>query len=165
MRPILWNVGYDSILRINLPVGCSTVCYADDTLLIMGPSFREAMIRAELEATVIVRAIERLSLKVSINKTEAMAFMWEMPRASLRIGNTEIEVRTSMKYLGLVLDSKCLSGHFRRLFPKALSMTASSGRLTANIGGSGECRRRVYASVVLSVVLYEACFGSSGHDR
>ncbi|XP_018347292.1 PREDICTED: uncharacterized protein LOC108751555 [Trachymyrmex septentrionalis] len=35
-------------------------------------------------------------------------------------------------------------------------MAASLGRLTANIGGPGECRRRVYATVVMSVVLYRA---------
>ena len=47
-----------------VPVGCSTICYADDTLLMVrGPSFREAMVRAELGATVVVRSIE-LGLKV-----------------------------------------------------------------------------------------------------
>ena len=97
LGPTLWNIGYDSVLRIGLPVGCSSICYADDTLLVVrGPSFREAVVRAELGATVVVRAIERLGLKVSIKKTEAVAFAWEVPRASLRIGDMEIEVRSSI---------------------------------------------------------------------
>ena len=33
-------------------------------------------------------------------------------------------------------------------------MAAAIGKLTANIGGPGECRRRVYANVVMSVVMY-----------
>ena len=56
-----------------------------------GPSFREALIRAKLGAAIIIRAIERLGLRVSIAKTKAMAFMWEVPVAKIRIGNSEIE--------------------------------------------------------------------------
>ena len=37
-------------------------------------------------------------------------------------------------------------------------MAAAIGKLTVNIGGPGECRHRVYANVVMSVVLY-------GHRR
>ena len=33
-------------------------------------------------------------------------------------------------------------------------MAAAIGKLTTNIGGPGECRHRVYANVVMSVVLY-----------
>ena len=158
LGPTLWNIGYDSILRIGLPVRCSSICYADDTFLVVrGSSFREAVVRAELGAIVVVRAIERLGLKVSIKKTEAVAFACEVPRASLRIGDIEIEVKSSIKYLGLVLDSRwTFREHFQRLFPKALGTAVSLGRLTANIGGPGECRRRVYATVVMSVVLYGA---------
>ena len=137
---------------------CSTICYADDTPLVLkGPSFREAMVRAELGAT---RSIERLGRKVSLGKTEAVAFTWRVPRASLQIGDTVVEVKTTMKYLGLVLDSRwTFREHFERLFPKALA--ASLGRLTESLfnigtGGPDECRRRVYATVVQSVILYGA---------
>ena len=52
LGPILWNVGYNSILRLKLPWGCSAICYVDDTLLVIrDPSFREALIRTELSVT------------------------------------------------------------------------------------------------------------------
>jgi len=38
-------------------------------------------------------------------------------------------------------------------------MAMAIGRLTANIGGPSECQRRIYTSVVLSVVLYGPLFG------
>ena len=49
LGPILWNVGYDSILRFRLPIGCSVTCYADNTLLMAyADSFEEARVRAEM---------------------------------------------------------------------------------------------------------------------
>ena len=39
----------------------STLCYADDTLLIVrGPSFEEALLRAELGAAVLVEAMSQI---------------------------------------------------------------------------------------------------------
>ncbi|XP_018367045.1 PREDICTED: multidrug resistance-associated protein 4-like [Trachymyrmex cornetzi] len=32
LGPTLWNIGYDTVLRANMPIGCSVLCYADDTL-------------------------------------------------------------------------------------------------------------------------------------
>ncbi|CAK1587314.1 unnamed protein product [Parnassius mnemosyne] len=34
LGPPLWNIGYDWVLRADLPTGVSVVCYADDTLLL-----------------------------------------------------------------------------------------------------------------------------------
>lgn len=60
-----------------------------------------------------------------------------------------------MKYLGLTLDSRwTFREHFRRLLSKARKMEAAISRLTANIGGPGERRRKIYASVVMLVIQY-----------
>ena len=80
-------------MRVGLPLGCSVLCYADDILLVVrGPSVREA--------AVVVGAIKRLGLEVSIGKTEAIAFMCEVLNASIRIGDAvERKVELSpMKY-------------------------------------------------------------------
>jgi len=46
LGPTLWNLGYDSILRLKLPVGCSALYYADDTLLVVrGSSFCNTLTR------------------------------------------------------------------------------------------------------------------------
>ncbi|PZC76339.1 hypothetical protein B5X24_HaOG204786 [Helicoverpa armigera] len=34
LGPLLWNIGYDWVLRADLPSGVSVVCYADDTLVL-----------------------------------------------------------------------------------------------------------------------------------
>ncbi|KAG5324468.1 PO11 protein, partial [Pseudoatta argentina] len=67
-RPIclLSEAGYDSILRLRLPIGCSVICYADDTLLVAcAYSFEEARVKVEVGATFVIHSIERLGLRVS----------------------------------------------------------------------------------------------------
>ncbi|XP_018377655.1 PREDICTED: uncharacterized protein LOC108770518 [Trachymyrmex cornetzi] len=160
LGPTLWNIGYDKILRLYMPIGCATLCYADDTLVTASAdNFEEARVRAEIGTPAVVRAIERLGLKVSIVKTEAIAFMTEdIPRgAVIRIGGTVIPIGSTVRYLGLTLDSRwTFRDHFSALVPKAWGMATSLARLMANMGGPGERRRRTYAAVVMSVLLYGA---------
>ena len=63
-----------------------------------------------------------------------------------------IPVRSTLKYLGLFLDSRwTFQDHFRLLLPKARRMAAAIGKV-ANIGGPEEGKHRVYASIVMSAV-------------
>jgi len=44
LGPTLWNMRYD---LVGLSLGCSTICYTDDTLIVViGLSFEEALVRA-----------------------------------------------------------------------------------------------------------------------
>ncbi|XP_018360478.1 PREDICTED: uncharacterized protein LOC108759501 [Trachymyrmex cornetzi] len=62
-----------------------------------------------------------------------------------------------MKYLGLVLDGRLhFEAHFLALAPKAESMAAHLCRLMPNLCGPKEQVRRLYMSVVNSIVLYGA---------
>jgi len=67
-----------------------------------------------------------------------------------------VSVGSTLKYLVLVLDLRWTFRDHFRLFPKAWKMVITIGRLTTNIGGLGQDRRRVYTSVVMSVILYGA---------
>ena len=160
LGPTLWNVGYDSVLRQHLPIGCSVLCYADDTLLVARASdFEESRFRAEVGATYLVRYIESLGLRVSIAKTEAVAFTGGRIPENAYIGGGAgvVPIGSAVRYLGLILDSRwTFRDHFRSLMPKAWNMATALARITANIGGPGEKRRRMYASVVMSVILYGA---------
>lgn len=54
-----------------LPSGCTTLYYADDTVLIASEStFEEAIARAQAGVAAVVNAIKRLGLKVSPRKTD-----------------------------------------------------------------------------------------------
>nr|XP_033199450.1 uncharacterized protein LOC117161822 [Bombus vancouverensis nearcticus] len=75
----------------------------------------------------------------------------------LRLERAEIGVGTSMKYLGLTLDSHwTFSAGFERLAPSVEATANASGRLLPRLDGPEFGVRRLYAGVVRSKLLYGA---------
>ncbi|XP_013173182.1 PREDICTED: uncharacterized protein LOC106121894, partial [Papilio xuthus] len=75
LGPLLWNVGYDWVLRGPTLGGVSVVCYADDTLVLArGGNYREASVVATAGVAQIVGRIRRLGLTVALEKSEALCF-------------------------------------------------------------------------------------------
>ncbi|CAG9557742.1 unnamed protein product [Danaus chrysippus] len=162
LGPLLWNLGYDFVLRGALPTGLSVVCYADDTLVVArGDDLSEAKARAEAGAALIVRRIEMLGLRVGLGKTEALLFHGPRARlptgASINICGVPVELSPRMKYLGLTLDGKWnFREHFRGLVPRLLGTANALGRLLPNLGGPSVACRRLYTGVLRSMALYGA---------
>ena len=56
-------------------VGCLTLYYVNDTLIVARVlTLEEALLRAELRLAKVIRTIERLGLKESVDKTKIIAF-------------------------------------------------------------------------------------------
>lgn len=153
---------YDEVLDSVLPRGCSTFCYSDDTAVVAsGHDFAEVRARAELGAATIISAIEQLGLRVVRSKTEVAAFVGgctEFLTDSISIGGKRISVSRNINYLGVTLDSSLsFRDHFQRVLPKAEGVAAALGRLMSNLmRAPDEQRRRLYASIVHSIVMYDA---------
>jgi len=68
-------VGYDSVLRVDLPPGCEVLGYTDDTVVVVvRDSLSETIRRAHICVAIVVGEICQLGLRVSPHKTEIMAF-------------------------------------------------------------------------------------------
>ncbi|XP_025155964.1 uncharacterized protein LOC112588883 [Harpegnathos saltator] len=165
LGPLLWNVVYDRVLNARLEPGCEVICYADDTLVLAaGPSVEWASVRATFQVTYTVGSIAGLGLRVSAGKTVAAMFHGRRARGRappvevfVRVGDDYVEVRDSMKYLGVILDSRMsFRLHFEYVRTKVATIARALGRLMPNMRGPGEARRRLYATVMMSVVLYGA---------
>lgn len=50
LGPILWNVLYDTVLRLTLPDECSMIAYADDLALFMKAKDKDRVIENANEA-------------------------------------------------------------------------------------------------------------------
>lgn len=75
----------------------------------------------------------------------------------LAVNGVNIKIGTSLKYLGLVLDSRWSFGpHFERVVPRALAVANSLLRLLPNTRGLKDGARRLHAGVVRSVAMYGA---------
>ena len=98
---------------------------------------------------------------MALNKSEAMVFHGPRrappPDAHIVVGGARIAVESTMKYLGLVLDSRWDFGpHFRRLAPKLLGAAGALSELLPNLGGPSAACRRLYVGIVRSMALYGA---------
>ena len=80
---LLWNVAYYVVLRTVLPPGCHTVCYADDTLVVVrGTSWERAVENANLAVTCVVGSITGLGLRMTPGKRRLSSFTTAPPPPS-----------------------------------------------------------------------------------
>ncbi|XP_029157037.1 uncharacterized protein LOC114929629 [Nylanderia fulva] len=162
LGPLMWNLAYDVTLRTALPPGCNVICYADDTLVMVGGDiWGEAVARANIAVARVVYTIEEVGLKVAPQKTEAVFFHdgshGAPPKVQILVGNTPVKVGTQIKYLGLHLDGKWAFGeHFRQLTPRVNEAAMALCRLLPNLGGPDGRVRRLYAGTVYSMIMYGA---------
>lgn len=162
LGPLLWNLGYNWVLRGALLSRTNLICYADDTLVsARGRSFEEAARLATVVTTLTIGRIRLLGLRVALEKTEAIAF--HGPRRKppdnsyILVDGVRVPIKPHIKYLGLVLDGRwTFAEHFKRLAPRLNGAAAALSRLLPNVGGPSETCRRLFFSVVKSMALYGA---------
>lgn len=162
LGPLLWNIGFNWVLRGLLLPRMNIICYADDTLVVSrGRSYAEVARLATVGTTLVVERIRMLGLEVALSKTEAIYF--HGPRdgppvdAHISVNGFSVPVGKTMRYLGLTLDSRWgFEQHFTKLAPKLVATALALGRLLPNIGGPKSSCRRLYTTVVRSMALYGA---------
>lgn len=158
LGPLLWNIAFDTVMGLPAEEGCRTLCYADDTLVIAkaGRLF-EAIISANLQIERVVRHISSLGLRVAEAKTEAVLLCGQLPRVmpAVRVGSVRIGVAESMRYLGVIIDSRWnFRTHLKYVEGKVASISRALSRLMPNLRGPGERKRRLYSNVLTSVAMY-----------
>lgn len=159
LGPLLWNLSYDEVLNTRLWPGCHALGYADDTLIVaVAGSVEAAGIKATMQTAAVVNRIQRIGLKIAAEKTEAILFHGRRKPSYfpvIRVGSEYIEVGRTLKYLGVIFNSRLNFGdHFSYVAAKASGVARSLGRLMPNLRGPSENKRRLYANVVISVLMY-----------
>jgi hypothetical protein len=107
LEPTLWNLLYDGILQIEMPLGTRLVAFADDlAVLTMGRTEADLVSTTEDALTRVARWMEQNSLRMEPSKTEAVLLIGRRrPRPiSFRLGNGTVQPQSELKYLGVVLD-------------------------------------------------------------
>ncbi|XP_076301979.1 uncharacterized protein LOC143220130 [Lasioglossum baleicum] len=159
--------GSHRVLHGSFPDGVSVTCYADDTLVTAsGREYGRTTLLAELGVAIVVNAIERLGFRVSPEKTQAIWFLGGTKRVvpsgnvrsrSVYVGGKAVQIRDTMKYLGLLLDGRwTFEDHFEQLAPRLEQTGVALCRHLPNIGGPDERVHRLYSGVIRSMALYEA---------
>lgn len=124
-----------------------------------------------MQAERTIHEIMELGLKVAVDKTEVMVFESNRGKRSPKedkvvLNGKEIRIGKSLKYLGVMLDSKLdFREHFRYVHEKAEKVKRALSKLMPNLRGPHENKRRLYAYVVQSVVMYGAPIWYEGFAR
>lgn len=163
LGPLLWNIAYDSVLRMATLADCEVVCYADDTLIIVGGEDMEEVVdRAEIITNVISRKLRWMGLQIAGEKTVAIKFRRVRGRrgrvsTSIVVEDTRIKVGVNINYLGIrVRDDWFIRDHMEEVVGRAERVADSLSRIMLNKKGPTEKKRKLYQNVVNSVLLYGA---------
>lgn len=99
-------------------------------------------------------------MTVSASKTEAVLFHGRRNPDNYPIVVVDkefIQTCTSMKYLVVMLDSRMtFRNHLDYIEKKISKVSRALGRLMPNLRGPKKVKRKLYANVILSIVLYAA---------
>lgn len=161
LGPFLWNLTYDVVLQTKLPFEAKIIGYTDDTIIVVsGNNVNELKAKAEYLFIHISTILDSLGLTVASNKMEVMVFNGKrrspiFPNVICR--GTVISPSQYMRYLGIIIGPKRLfKEHLTRVVQKAEKVLFNLYKLMPNIRGPRETKRRLFASVVRSVLLYGA---------
>jgi hypothetical protein len=158
LGPTLWNIFYNEVLELEVPVGCRTVTFADDiAVLSMGRSEEELVALATKALNRVARWIDGASLKLALQKTEAVLLLGNrrMREVKFEVAGVEITTKKSIKYLGVVLDARVsFSQHVQFAAQKTEGVIAALGRMMPNLRGPSSCTKKLLMSVATSTLLY-----------
>ncbi|CAB0040785.1 unnamed protein product [Trichogramma brassicae] len=135
------------------------VCRDDIALTIVDKKLEDIKATADDAIRLVRRALSELGLQTADQKTEVLLVTSRKLKESitLRAGDCDITSVPCIRYLGVHIDDRLrFDQHLKVVSEKAARVTGALSGLMPNIGGPRCSWRRLYTSVVDSVLLYGA---------
>jgi hypothetical protein len=155
---ILWNIMYDSVLRLKLPIGVEIVGFADDiVLVVLGDSKEHVEVNTTLAIGTVVQWMSENKLKVAHQKTEMVLVSncRQIGTAQIEFDGCSTSSKRQVKYLGVMIDDRLnFNSHIDYICEKASRSQAALARIMPNKAGPRSSTRRLIASVVTSILRY-----------
>lgn len=159
LGPHLWNILYDSVLRIEAEDGVKLLAYADDLAVVVVERHKDELIRkVNNTLSMVEMCILNLGLELAPEKTEAILLVGKknIDGIEFEIGDTKIVPKQFVKYLGVTFDKRLNFGeHIETVTQKAISKLGNLYRILPRVGGAGERKRKMlFQAVASSIILY-----------
>ena len=161
ISPLIWNLFFDSILRMLQRRGLIAQCFADDTCVaIQGKDISKLEKDMNLCLKWVSAWAKCFKIQFNTSKTKAVLFSRARKTKDLRLymNQTEIEMVNNFKYLGIFFDNKLnWKKHISEVCKKAKNLVHHLKRgISVKWGMSGEAFKSIYESAILPVVNYGA---------
>lgn len=158
LGPDLWNISYDSILRMEMPQDTFLVGYADDIAAVISARDTEEAERKLKQVMIRVKTwMDSHGLSLATQKTELLLLTRRhiATEIALNVDGITLHTKRCLNYLGIRLDPKMTySNQIHHAAAKAARITAQLSRLMANIGGPTQIKRRLLMEASSSILLY-----------
>lgn len=160
LGPTLWNVLFDSLLKVRLPPNVHFLAYADDVALVAKAkeTFELECILTEATART-VDWLSEIGLNIAAHKSEAVVFSNRRRHnnMSIEVCGRNITAGKTIRYLGVLLDSKLnFNAHAREAATTASAVMIKIGRILPNVSAATPKKRRLLGGVAMSKLLYGA---------
>lgn len=156
--PLLWNVLFDSLLRLETGEGVTITAYADDALLLVrGQTTHQLADRGSRAVERVIEWGRRRKLTFSRTKTVTMMLKGRLVRPPrLLVEGEHIRCKKEMKYLGVVVGQKMVfEKHVEEVTEKMKGIYGKLARqASANRGMSGKHMMTLYKGCVEPAILY-----------
>lgn len=160
LGPKLWNIMYDDLFRIDLPLGVHLVGFADDVAVVVTAKTEELLMsNANMALGKIAEWMTSRHLQLAPSKTEAVILTKrrKMEKIEFTLLESKIEPLKAIKYLGVWLDTTLsFAEHVRYIEHKAGKTVTALSRVMPNVKGPTSSKRKILSATVHSQILY-AC--------
>lgn len=121
--PTLWNIYYDSVLRLSLPPNTNTITYADDLVVITcGETKEELESEVNTAICIIGEWMKDHNLKIAPQKTEVVLLRSKRTCKEIEVivDGTLIRSKMTAKHLGVLFDQNLrMTEHIKMAAAKA----------------------------------------------
>ena len=158
LRLLLWNLMYNPIFSLKLPLEAKVVGFADDiAVVVRDRDLQDLQFHANEAIQTIRDWLTKMGLSLAEQKTEVVLITSrrKIEVAKIRIGDHIISSKPSLKYLGVLIDSRLsFKYHIAAVTTKAANTCSAISRMMPNVGGPKHFKRLVISRVITSILLY-----------